>query len=188
VSASRHIDSRALVRLAATIAIVTAIVAIVTAAVWGTGMRRWLGFSFGGVKPTAGAVLSIFANNMKLVVAAALAAAVAQLKVRSAAGHPTRVDANTLGWVSPICELSLLVAALANIAIVGIALGAYGGRMLLALLPHGPFELAAYCVALNFYFTARRRLLSSWAWATALASSSVLLAIAAVLETFAWVG
>ena len=44
----------------------------------------------------------------------------------------------------------------ANVALVGAALGAYGTRMALAMLPHGPLELAAFATALALYLDARR--------------------------------
>jgi uncharacterized membrane protein SpoIIM required for sporulation len=188
VSASRPFDARTLGWIAAAIAILTAVVAVVIAAACAGEMRSWLEFRFGGVPRTPGAAVSIFLNNMKLVVAAAIASAVAQMKLRAAAGQSTPIDAPMLRWVARLCELGLGLATLANVAIVGVAVGAYGRRMLVALLPHGPFELTAFCVAISLYFTARRRPLSVRDWLTALGSSAALLAAAALLETFAWLG
>ena len=43
--------------------------------------------------------------------------------------------------------------------VVGAAIGAYGTRMVGAMLPHGPVELAAYSLALALYLHGRRRAL-----------------------------
>ena len=43
--------------------------------------------------------------------------------------------------------------------VVGAALGGYGTRMVRAMLPHGPVELAAYSLALALYLQGRRRAL-----------------------------
>ena len=47
----------------------------------------------------------------------------------------------------------------ANVLVVGAALGAYGERMVRAMLPHGPVELAAYALALALYLQGRSRAL-----------------------------
>ena len=84
--------------------------------------------------------------------------------------------------------LELLVAGQVafNTLVVGSALGAYGARMVRAMLPHGPVELAALAVALALVIAGCRRSLpvrGMLAWAVV---SVGLLAIAAILET--WVG
>ena len=54
-------------------------------------------------------------------------------------------------------EVILAGAITANVAVVGAALGAYRERMVLALMPHGPVELAAYALAVALYLQDRRR-------------------------------
>jgi hypothetical protein len=72
----------------------------------------------------------------------------------------------------------------ANVIVVGAGLGAYGTRMVLAVLPHGPVELAAYALALALYLEGRTRRLAL-AHILAIAALSVAaLALAAGLETF----
>ena len=67
---------------------------------------------------------------------------------------------------------------------VGAALGAYGTRMVLRALPHGPVELAAYSLALALYLQGRRRDLPAAVRGHGRRGVSVaLLALAAVLET-----
>ena len=54
-------------------------------------------------------------------------------------------------------EVILAGAITANVAVVAAALGAYRERMVLALMPHGPVELAAYSLAIALYLQDRRR-------------------------------
>ena len=75
-------------------------------------------------------------------------------------------------------------AIAANLVVIGAAIGGYGHRMVLAMLPHGPVELAAYSLALALYLRGpspqRCPQLHDRGWRASVA----LLAIAAVLETF----
>ncbi len=72
----------------------------------------------------------------------------------------------------------------ANVLVIGAAVGAYGTRMVWAMLPHGPVEVAAYALALALYLQGRRRPLPPHRLAGTITASVVLLAIAALLETF----
>jgi uncharacterized membrane protein SpoIIM required for sporulation len=72
-----------------------------------------------------------------------------------------------------------------NVLVVGAALGAYGRRMVTAILPHGLLELAAFAVALALYLRARRVRLAPPRIATTALACVGLLALAAVLETYA---
>lgn len=81
---------------------------------------------------------------------------------------------------------------------VGVAVGAYGTRMLCAMLPGGPIEVAAYALATSVYLHSRRtqilylseghprlqRVDAAHAMRAA-ALSGALLVIAALVETFA---
>ena len=60
----------------------------------------------------------------------------------------------------------------------------YGERMVRAILPHGPFEVAAYSLALTLYTQGRHRPLPAVRLAGTIAASVALLALAALLETF----
>jgi uncharacterized membrane protein SpoIIM required for sporulation len=81
---------------------------------------------------------------------------------------------------------------------VGVAVGAYGSRMIRAMLPAGPIELGAYALAASVYLQSRRtRILYLRADRIAIERrdarraagvallSGVLLVIAALVETFA---
>ncbi len=52
-------------------------------------------------------------------------------------------------FLRTVADLVLACAVAVNAAVVGAALGAYGGRMVTAVLPHAPLELAAYACALR---------------------------------------
>jgi uncharacterized membrane protein SpoIIM required for sporulation len=79
--------------------------------------------------------------------------------------------------------LGLLVAF--NAIVVGAALGAHGTRMLTAILPHGPVELAAFTLALALYVRARESRIPARRVAAIAVACVSGLALAAVLETFA---
>ena len=83
-------------------------------------------------------------------------------------------------------ERRLAGAIAADVPVVAAALGAYRERMLLATMPHGPAELAAYSLAIALHLQDRRHNLPAAyvAKAPPTAASVALLAIAAVLETF----
>jgi hypothetical protein len=68
---------------------------------------------------------------------------------------------------------------------VGVAVGAYGARAGRALLPHGPVELAGFSLALALYAAVRRNSASARQAGSLAGSAMVLLALAAVLETYA---
>ena len=72
----------------------------------------------------------------------------------------------------------------ANVIVVGASLGAYGTRMVLAALPHGPVELGAYALALSLYVQGRDRPLPGRLIVAVAALSVAALALAAILETF----
>jgi hypothetical protein len=188
MNAARPLDPLTSALIGATIAGLTLLVAVVTAVAWGPGARAWLGFGFGGVTPTFTSAVSIFANNMKLAGAVAIAAALAQMRLGGPGGVRASLGEPVLRWLLRACDAGLAIAAAVNIAIVGVALGSYGSRMATAMVPHGPVELSGYCVALNFYVAARRRPLERRAWLVAAGLTTALIAAAALLETFAWLG
>ena len=93
---------------------------------------------------------------------------------------PRAPDKRTARLAVRLGELILAGAITANIVVVGAALGAYRERMAIALMPHGPFELAAYSLAIALYLQDRRRNLPAAYVATVAAACVALLAIAAV--------
>jgi hypothetical protein len=141
--------------------------------------RHWLAFPFTGIPARPAIAASIFLHNLR-----ALAAVWGLLLI----AQSTLWNADMPGRMSRALRLSgevLLGAAVAaNVIVVGASVGAYGIRMLRATLPHGPFELASYSLALALYLQGRRRVLPLRPTLGVAALSVTALALAAVLETY----
>jgi hypothetical protein len=150
--------------------------------------RHWLGFGFTGVSPTAAVAVSLFASNFRLLAAAGLSAAVAQARLGVFGRNTPALDPRMLTWLSWFCVCALAASVALNTGLVGLAVGAYGWRMVVAMLPHGPLELASYSIALSFFARARQEPQTTTDWVRAATTSVALLALAALLETFAWFG
>jgi hypothetical protein len=121
----------------------------------------------------------IFTSNSRELLGVLGLLLIAQIAVRRIDG-PTRAQR----LLRAGGELVLAGAITANVLVVGGAVGAYGERMVRAMLPHGPFEVAAYSLALALYLQGRRRPLPTVRTAGTIAASVALLALAALLETF----
>jgi hypothetical protein len=78
----------------------------------------------------------------------------------------------------------VIVVVLINLVLIGSSLGAYGWRMVRAVLPHGLLELAAYSLTLGLYVRVRQRSVPLGAWAASAGGAALLLAAAAILETY----
>ena len=157
---------------------VAAIVRIAAAA----DVRRALAFPFAGIPAQLDAAAVIFANNARLLAAAFAAVLVAQspwLAGRDASRGP--VAAALLAAV----DASLVLAIAVNTILVGAAIGAYGTRMIAAVLPHGPLELLAYSSALALHLRAHHGPLASRQILTTAGGCLAVLALAALLETYA---
>ena len=139
--------------------------------------RDWLGFTFPGVAARPAVAVGSFAHNLRSLSGVFVLLIFARLAPRGPHQRSARLAVG-LG------ELILAGAITTNIVVVGAALGAYRERMQLALLPHGPVELAAYSLALALYLQDRRRDLPAPYVATAVMACVALLALAAALETF----
>jgi hypothetical protein len=139
--------------------------------------RDWLGFRFPGLAARPAVAVGIFAHNLRSLSGVFVLLVFARLASRAP-------DKRTARLTIRLGELLLAGAITANVAVVGAALGAYRERMLLALMPHGPVELAAYSLALALYLQDRRRNLPAGYVATTGVLCVALLAIAAVLETW----
>jgi hypothetical protein len=70
----------------------------------------------------------------------------------------------------------------ANVLVVGAALGAYEARMVRAMLPHGPVELAAFATAIALYLQGRQHALPVRQLLLTGAVSVLILGVGAVLE------
>jgi hypothetical protein len=156
--------------------------ALLTAVVVRLGLaaqaRRWLGYRFPGVPAHLSTALWILAHNARCLAGVLGLLTVAQLAARSPGPARAQLLLRSAG------EVVLAGAIAANVLVIGAAIGGYGTRMLVAMLPHGPVELAAYSLALALYLTGRRRALPATRMAVVACASVALLALAAGLETW----
>ena len=133
--------------------------------------RGWLAFEFSRPPATPTVALAVAAGNLRLAVAVLLAALLVGLRPA----------------IRPALDVVIGALAALNATVVGVALAAYGAR-LLGVAAHAPLELAAFAVAGGAYLSARRRPLDGRQLMAAAAASSLLLAAAAVLETYVQIG
>jgi hypothetical protein len=153
-------------------AVCVAGVAAIATALAGSGddTRALLAFDFSGVRHSPSEVVAIAVHNGRFA-AGTLTCAVLAPRV------PRRVR---LGMTALLT--ALLVS---NAGAVGIAIGAYGTRV---LRPHMALELGALSLAGGAYVQAARRPLSVTGVLVVAASSALLLRAAATLETYASFG
>jgi hypothetical protein len=177
-----HADARLTAAVAAALTVAVLAVAALVRVAYAEPARAMLAFGFGGVAARPQSVVSIFAANARLLAAVIAAAVIVQSAWCGRLAAPRAPLACAV--VAALDTLLALQVAL-NVLIVGAALGAYGTRMVAAILPHGPFELAAFAFALALYLRARRHRLAPRRIATTAAACLGLLAFAAVLETYA---
>jgi len=137
----------------------------------------WLGFTFPGLAARPAVAVGILAHNLRSLSGVFVLLIFARLAPRAPDKRTARLGVR-LG------EVILAGAITANVVVVAAALGAYQERMAIALMPHGPLELAAYSLAIALYRQDRRRNLPAAYAANVAAACVALLAIAAVLETW----
>ncbi len=135
----------------------------------GADARAVLDFGFHGVNRTPAEVLQIAVANGRLAAAILLAALAASYLPR---------------WGRWLVDLMLAAVYWINAQLVGMAFGAYGSRLLHAVAWHLPLEVAALSLAGGAYLTARTRPLQPETLARIAVVCLLLLAIAALLETY----
>ena len=163
------------------IAIAVLLVALVVRAGFAVSARRWLAFPFTGIPASPAEAASIFAHNLRSLVAVFGLLLIAQSGYPAARNGQPGVFHRTLRRLG---EALLGAAVAGNVIVVGASLGAYGTRMVRAALPHGPVELAAYSLALALYLQGRNRPLPIRHVLAVAALSISVLGLAALLETF----
>jgi hypothetical protein len=178
VAAGRGIVAHAAL-IAATLIAAVALIAAVTRVAFAGQARGWLGYRFPGVPARPDIAGLIFEHNLLALLGVLGVLLIAQIAARASDGPGPVTRA-----VHVCAELSLAAGIAANTLLVGVAIGAYGLRMVRAVLPHGPIELAADALAIALYLHGRRRALPARQIARTIAASVALLALAAVLETF----
>ena len=179
LASGRGIGMRAAL-FAAVLTVGVLVIALATRAALAGQARNWLHYTFRGVPARPETAVGIFANNTRELLGVLGLLLIAQLAARRAGG-PTRTQL----LLRSCGELILIGAIGANVLVVGAAVGGYGTRMVRAMLPHGPVEVAAYALALALYLQGRSRPLPTARLAGTIATSVALLAVAALLETFA---
>ena len=172
--------TRTMVWIAAAGLLAISLVAVGVDAAFAGTVRGWLDYPFSGIPPHASVAAEIFAHNLR-----ALAGVLGALIVSQAGWRRPGGPSPTQQIIGRLCELVIAGAVAANIILIGASVGAYGQRMIVAMLPHGPVELAGDVLALALYWHGRRRHLALGDIVTVAAVSVGLLALAAVLETFA---
>jgi hypothetical protein len=175
--------------------LVAAAAAVVVSLAPAAEVRDALGYRFEGIPDRAGEVGAILLNNLRLLAGVLAAAAVAQLargaagddSARGAAGDDSALGALASGFARAlvwVCDLAVAGSALGHALLIGAAAGAYGDRLLAFLLPHGPFELAAYSVALALYVDARRTTVPARRWIACAAFACAALVLGAPIEVY----
>lgn len=159
------------------------VVAVAAGLAYGADVGPWRQVPFPQVPSTAGETGSILLHNGRILVAAIGAALAVNSPWLTSGSEPVRL---CRGWKATraLCDVVLLFGLARNLVTVGLCLAAYRDRMLLAVLPHGPVELAAFSCGLALYLLARRGPVGRSVWLTLAAGGAVLLAIAAPLEIF----
>jgi len=179
---SRSDPSLSTVHVAGIVAAALTAAALLTAVVVHLALadeaRGWLGYRFPGVPAHLSTALWILGHNAHGLAGALGLLLVAQLAARSPGPARAQLVLRSAGEV-------LIAGAIAgNVLVIGVAIGGYGTRMLVAMLPHGPAELAAYSLALALYLSGRRGALPIARMAMVACASVALLAVAAALETW----
>jgi len=131
--------------------------------------RRALRFDFAGVQRTPGEALQIVIHNARFA-AGTLLVAIAAPRLAG----PARL----------VVDLMLTSLLAVNAGLVGVALGAYGGRVAAAIALHLPLEFTALSLAGGAYLQASKQPLGTRALACVAALCTLLLACAATLETY----
>jgi hypothetical protein len=175
-------EQRTALGVAAALTAATLFVAVPVRIGWAAEARALLDFPFAGVPARATTAVSIFVNNAAVLGTIFAASAIVQSRWILRA-DPARASAAVVVLAAVDTVLALEVAV--NVLLVGAALGAYGARMAVAVLPHGPVELAAFARGLALYLNARHAPLAARDAVRVAAGCLAALALAAMLETFA---
>jgi hypothetical protein len=138
----------------------------------GDETRQQLGFPFDGPTHQTRDALESAATNGRLAAAALLAAWIV--------GSHRRLRL-------PL-DVTLALVLVLNTTALGMALGAYGSRLLADIALHGPLELAAFSLAGGAYLAARAGGLGAGRLAVAAGGAVVLVAAGAALETYVQIG
>lgn len=135
-------------------------------------LRRVMEFTFEPPPRDLGGAAAVAATNLRFVAAALVAAA-------------------TVHWrpqLRPGLDITLGAVITLNAGALGVALGAYGARLLEAVAVHAPVELAAFALAGGVYGAARAQDVTATAFVAAAAGSVGLTLAGAFAETYVQIG
>jgi len=175
-------DGRNAARIAATLVGLAGVTSITVRLVAAAPARRWLGMTFPGVEPRTGVMLSILAHNIRMLAAVLIACAVAQVARQAAPDQGIERFATCAA--ARACDVVIVATAVAHALLIGAGVGAYGGRVVIGLLPHGPVELITFSLALALYCGARREPIAPQRWVIVASTCVLGLTAAALLEVF----
>ncbi len=180
----QHLQRRTLVRRGAAVAAATVVcvlaVAVTCRVLFAEQAREWLSFGFNPPAPKLRTALETFSVNVQLAAGCLFFASSVAL------GRECQATFEIVVYRVSCVMYDLILGAVyvGNVLIVGVSVGAYGLRMVRALLPHGPVELFAFSLALAVYLVARERGVGLSAALRVGLTVVVLLALAAALETW----
>jgi hypothetical protein len=172
VSGARALPARATRVALFALALIAATALLVAAAGAGDRARELLGLRFAGPSGRPGDALQVATANLRLAAAALIAAWAVQ-------GRPQ---------LRRPLDLTLAAVGTLNAVTMGIALGAYGDRLLGPVAMHAPLELGAFAVAGGAYLAARAGELGGGGLAIAAGVALVLVATGAAVETYVQIG
>jgi hypothetical protein len=163
------IAGAAVVCAAIAVLVIAAAAVVVTLTGLGGDARRALRFGFGGVEHTPGEALRLAIHNARFAAGTLLCA----------------ITVPRLPSRGRVCVDLMLTSLLAvNAGLVGVALGAYGHRLAVAIALHLPLEFAAFSLAGGAYKSTSKQPLGIRTLACVAALCTLLLACAATLETY----
>jgi hypothetical protein len=131
-----------------------------------------LGFGFESPSRDAGDAIGVTATNLRLVAAPLVAAWGVRICPR----------------LRPPLDITLAAVLALNVIAAGVALGAYGPRLLGAVAVHAPLELAGFALAGGAYLAARTGQPAASHPAVTAGGAAVLVAAGAALETYVQIG
>jgi hypothetical protein len=172
VSGARALPARATRVALFALALIAATALLVAAAGAGDLAREVLGLRFAGPSGRPGDALQVATINLRLAAAALIAAWA--VRGRPQLRHPL--------------DLTLAAVGGLNVATMGVALGAYGDRLLGPVAMHAPLELGAFAVGGGAYLAARAGELGGGGLAIAAGVAVVLVATGAAVETYVQIG
>jgi hypothetical protein len=183
MSAVVHDDAATVLRALAAATAAIAVAALLVHVTFAADARSLLHYPFDGVPPTSAEAWGILTINARKLAGLFGLTLIVQSPWLSGERAPDeRPRAHSALVV--VCDAAAAASLASTVASVVLGLGGYGARMLVAILPHGPIEAAAFTCALVLYAAGRRRRLAPRRALTLSAASLLLLAVAACLETF----